>query len=35
MKYNSVGKAVIQENDEWQNEKERDTVFEELQEEEI
>lgn len=32
-KYNSDGKAVIPENDEWRDEKEWDEIFEQLQEE--
>ena len=30
-KYNSEGKAIIQENDEWRDEKEWDAMFEQLQ----
>lgn len=32
-KYNSEGKAIIQENDEWRDEKEWDAVFEQSQKE--
>lgn len=34
-KYNSEGKAIITENDEWRDEKEWDAVFEQLQKEKM